>query len=220
MTKTLHRSDAELKNAVVEELSWLPSVDHNHIGVTADDGAITLTGQVDSYRQKVLAGRAALRVRGVRAVAQEITVHTKWTDLTDTDIAREASEALDRAANVPESVKASVHQHMITLSGIVTWHYQRKAAVGAVHDLKGVTGVIDEVTIRPGLHAVGVKAAIQAAFERNALFEGNYITVTTTPDGRVTLEGIVRSWSERDEAEQVVWSAPGITGITNELRIQ
>ena len=177
MTVSSQRTDAELKDAVLQELSFLPSIDSSHIGVAADDGAITLTGQVHSYPEKVAAGNAALRVRGVHALAQQITVRTQWTTRTDTDIAREAGEALERAVNIPGTIKASVERRVITLSGEATWHYQSTAAAWAVHAIKGITGVSDQVHIRPAAVPAGVKAAIQEALVRNAQFEGNHITV-------------------------------------------
>ncbi|MET3808640.1 osmotically-inducible protein OsmY [Nakamurella sp. UYEF19] len=220
MTQTLKSTDAELKKAVTMELSWLPSIDSSHIGITADDGAITLTGQVGSYPEKVAAGSAALRVRGVRTLAQEISVHTKWTDRTDTDLAREAAEALERAVNVPDTIKASVTDREITLTGEAAWHYQSTAAAWAVHAIKGVHGVRDRVRIRPAPVLAIVKASIQEALVRNAQFEGNYISVMTDSGGRITLEGVVRSPADRRQAELVAWSAPGITAITNNLTIQ
>ena len=128
MTKTLHRSDADLKAAVVDELSWTPSVDNTHVGVAVTDGAVTLSGEVASYPEKLLACQAAQRVHGVTAIAQEITVRSARGPANDTDLAREAGEALDRAVDVPESVKVAVHGNVVTLSGVVSWQYQREAA--------------------------------------------------------------------------------------------
>jgi osmotically-inducible protein OsmY len=220
MTQTMKRTDAELKSAVIDELSWIPSINSTHIGVTADQGAITLTGQVDSYPQKVLAGRAALRVRGVSALAQEITVHSLFSTVTDTDIAREAVQALDRGIDVPHTVKASVHLGAVTLTGEVSWHYEREAAMSAVHFLRGVTEVHNRISIRPSVSVTGVKSEIESALIRNAQFEGEHIKVTTDSTGHITLEGKVRSWAERRQAEVVSWSAPGVTRITNKLHVQ
>jgi osmotically-inducible protein OsmY len=220
MTQTVNSTDAALKESVTQELSWLPSIDSSHIGVTADDGAITLTGQVRTYPEKVAAGRAALRVRGVRALAQEISVHTRGTIRTDADLAREAGEALVRAVNVPDSIKASVADRVITLVGEAPWHYQSTAATWAVHAIEGVADVRDRVRIRPAAPLDDIKAAIQDALIRHARFEENDITVTTNSGGLITLEGVVRSAGERRQAELVAWSAPGITAVTNNLTIQ
>jgi osmotically-inducible protein OsmY len=219
MTHTMKRADADLKQNVEDELSWLPSVNSNHIGVSVDDGAVTLTGHVQTYPQKVLAGKAALRVRGVTAIAQEIEVHSTWSSTNDTDIAREAGEALDRSVTVPDEVTASVHNHVVTLAGEVKWRFERQDAVRAVHYLKGVVDVVDGITLRPTVSAAGVKETIQAALLRNAQFEGKFITVTTEPNGHITLAGNVRSWAERRQAEQVSWSAPGVSRITNNLKV-
>ena len=218
MTQAERRSDAELKAAVVEELGGTPSVNSTHIGVAVTDGAVTLSGEVESYPEKSLAEKAAQRVRGVTAIAEEITVRHTW-GAADTDIAREASEALQRAVDVPDTVKATVHGHVVTLSGVVAWQYQRAGAARAVRYLKGVLDVLDTVTIRPTAAVADIKAAIGAAIVRNARIENQHITVATGPGGVVTLEGTVGSWAERRQAEHAAWSAPGVTGVIDHLRI-
>jgi osmotically-inducible protein OsmY len=219
MTQTSRRPDAELKAAVVEELRATPSVNSTHVGVAVTDGAVTLSGEVDSYPEKSLAEKAAQRVRGVTAIAEEITVRSTWGALNDTDIAREASEALQRAVDVPDTVKATVHDHVLTLSGDAAWQYQRAGAARAVRYLKGVRNVLNAVTIRPTAAVADIKTAIGAALLRNARIENEHITVTTGTAGAVTLEGTVHSWAERRQAEHAAWSAPGVTEVTNHLRI-
>jgi osmotically-inducible protein OsmY len=218
MTQFRGRTDTELKNAVTEELDWTPNINSSHIGVTAEQGAVTLSGEVDTYPQKHHAEEAALRVRGVTAVAEEITVRIVSRP-TDADIAREAAEALDRAVDVPsEVVKAVVHDGRIILSGHVTWQFQREAANRAVRYLKGVTGVHNSVVIRPVATSDGIKTAISAALTRSAQLESQHITVTTH-DSIATLEGTVRSWHDRQAAGIAAWSAPGVTEVTNHLRV-
>lgn len=219
MSPTLSRSDADLKTAVVDELGWTPAVDSTHIGVAVDGGAVTLSGEVATYPEKLLAGRAVQRVHGVTAIAQEITVRlTGGTN--DSDIAREAGEALERAVDVPESVKASVHDHMVTLSGVVDQRYQWVAAERTVHHVKGVSGVLNLVTIRPVAMASGVEAAITAALVRKARLESRNITVTIAAGGLATLEGTVRSWAECLDAEEACWAAPGVMEVSNRLQIE
>ena len=219
MTQTSRRPDAELKGAVVEELRATPSVNSTHIGVAVTDGAVTLSGEVESYPEKALAEKAAQRVRGVTAIAEEITVRSTWGALNDTDIAREASEALQRAVDVPATVTVTVHDHAVTLSGAVPWRYQRAAAARAVRHLKGVHNIVNTIAIRPTAVAADIKTAIGAALLRNAQIENEHITVTTDATGVVTLEGTVHSWAERRQAEHTAWSAPGVTEVTNHLRI-
>jgi osmotically-inducible protein OsmY len=219
MTQTQHQTDSELQAAVVDELEWTPSVNSSHIGVSADHGAITLSGEVTSYPEKHNAEKAALRVRGVHAVAAEITVRNNWGAGNDIDIAREASEALERAVDVPsDSVKASVEKQFITLSGPVAWQFQRVAAERAVRYLRGVTGVANTITVTPTVSATGLQKAISSALVRNAQLEGKRITVTATA-GVATLEGTVHSWSESQQANTAAWSAPGVTRVVNNLRI-
>ncbi len=218
MTPTQQSIDADLKEAVVDELEWTPSVNGTHIGVTVDHGAVMLSGEVDTFPERVSAEKAALRVQGVTAVAEEVIVRNLWTAVSDSDIAREATEALERAVDVPRAVKAVVQHHSITLSGQVTWNYQRDAAARAVRYLKGVTGFYNDVTIKPTVSAVGLEATIGAALVRNAQLEGRNITVSA--DGSaVTLEGTVHTASERRQANLAAWSAPGVSSVMNHLQV-
>jgi osmotically-inducible protein OsmY len=221
MTQTLHRSDADLKTAVDDELAWTAGVDNAHIGVAVMDGGVTLSGEVDSYPEKRRAERAALSVRGVTAVAQEIAVRNLWMTMNDTDIAREAHQALERAVDVPDgSVKATVHDHVITLTGQVPWQFQREAAARAVHYLRGVRDVANAVAIRPTVSTSDIKSSISAALIRTARHDGKATTVTADDTGTVTLTGTMHSATERREAERTAWSAPGVTNVNNNLRIE
>ena|SRR5581483_360679 len=221
MTQAKQRTDDDLKAAVLGELDWTPSVDPTHIGVGVDDGAITLSGEVESLAEKYNAERAALRVRGVSALANEIVVRHRGVAPNDADIAREASDALDRAVDVPPgAVKAVVKDHVITLSGTVTWQYQRDAAERAVRYLRGVTAVSDKIVLKPVPMVSGVKKAINSALVRNAQLDSNNIQVSASRDGTVTLKGIVQSTAERRQAQYAAWSAPGVTSVVNQLRIE
>lgn len=219
MTTTVRGPDSDLKSAVIEELRWTPSVNSTHIGVSVNDGAVTLSGQVDSFPEKVLAGKATERVHGVTAIAQEITVSSIWTEVTDTEIAMQAGEAMQRAIDVPATVKVSVHEHVVTLSGTATWNYERAAAERAVHYIKGVRAVINTIAIRPTAMVGDIKSAITAALVRNARVAGKHIEVSTNSAGVVTLEGTVGSWAERRQAEHASYAAPGVTDVVDHLRI-
>jgi VCBS repeat-containing protein len=215
----MRRPDNELKDAVVQELKWTPSVNSAHIGVAVNGGAVTLSGEVDSFPEKMLASRAVERVHGVTAIAQEITVQSQLSEVTDTDIAMQAGDAIQRAVDVPETVKVAVHNHVITLSGSVQWHYQRQAADRAVDYLKGVQAVVNTIAIRPTVSAENIKIAIRAALMRDAQIESQHITVNTDKAGVVTLEGTVNSWPQRRQAENVSWSAPGVTEVVDHLSV-
>jgi osmotically-inducible protein OsmY len=221
MTITQERSDKDLKTAVVDELNWVPTVNSANVGVSVSHGTVTLSGEVDTYPEKLMAVKATQRVHGVTAIAQQITVRNAgWGNLNDTDIARNASDALTRAVDVPETVKASVSEHVVTLSG-EAWQHERAAAVRSVKYLGGVRDVHDNISLRKTSVAVsaGIKTAIGAALVRNAQIEGGNILVTCDEAGVVTLEGSVRSWDERGQAEYASWAAPGVTGVSDHLRI-
>jgi osmotically-inducible protein OsmY len=218
-TPVLRLSDKQLKHAIEEELDWLPSLNSTHIGVAVDAGTVTLSGHVESYPEKVSAAGAAFRVRGVKSMAQEITVRSLFTAETDEDIAREAGQSLERAVDIPDTVRVSVTAHEITLSGVVEWMFQSEAAGRAMHHVKGVTNVVNEIGIHNDPMTSGVKDAIVEALLRNAELEGKHIQVTSSGDGTIALAGSVRSWAERQEAEKVCWSAPGVVAVINGLDI-
>ena len=220
MTQTHEKTDSALKSAIISELAWTAGVDSAHIGVAVTDGAVTLSGEVENYPEKWRAEKAVAGVRGVTAVAEEITVRSHH-GVNDTDIAREAAEALERAVDVPAgSVTAAVHDHAVTLSGQVPWNYQREAAGRAVRYLRGVTNLHNAVSIRPEVSAQDIKTSIGAALVRTARAEAQDTAVTADHNGTVTLAGTVHSLTERRTAEYTAWSAPGVTDVVNHLRVQ
>jgi osmotically-inducible protein OsmY len=219
MPETKESQDSQICEAVVRELDWLPSVDSDNIEVDVTDRVVTLSGKVAAYLEKVLAGKAAQRVDGVIGLVQKINVHTRWTSLTDADIARECGEALERAIDVPDSVKVAVAKRVVTLSGEVQWQFQREAAVRTVQCLKGVTEVENETMLRPSVVIVDLETAIEAALVRNAQLESHHISVSTLTGGGVTLTGKVGSWAESRQAEHACWAAPGVTAVHNQLTL-
>lgn len=225
MTQTLNRSDADLKKSVVDALAWAPEVDPTHIGVAVNDGGIQLSGEVSSYPEKLHARKAVLRVAGVTGIADDMTVRSTFAHINDTDIAREASEAIERTVDLPAgAIKATVQNWIITLSGAVPWHFLAESASRAVRYLRGVTNVINTVQIRtvqirPNVSPTGLQQSIAAALVRSARYDGRHVTVTTDPAGTVTLSGDVHSWSERQQAGLVAWAAPGVSSVVNKIHI-
>ena len=221
MTLTQHHTDHQLKQLIAEELEWTPNVKADRVGVSINDGAVTLSGQVQTYPEKHAAVSAALRVRGVSAVADEIEVHNDWAPRQDADLAREAAEVLARTGYAPsDSVKAEVHDHVVTLSGQVAWNYQREALARAVSALPGVHGLTDTITLKPRITitAAEAKAKIAAALRRSALVDAERIHVDVTGD-TITLTGNVSSWAEHRQASTTAWAAPGVVHVENKLHV-
>jgi osmotically-inducible protein OsmY len=220
MTHTTRRSDKELQTNVTDELLYNPSIDAAHLGVTANDGVVTLSGNVGSLPEQHAAKRTATRVWGVRAVTDDMTVRDPGTSgAKDADIAAAARQMLSWAVDVPsDTVKASVRDHTITLSGTVTWQYQREAAARAVMYMKGVTAVKNTISLTATAPGAGVKAEIEAAILRNAQLDSREITVEVN-GGEVTLRGNVPSCAEGHQAEYVAWSACGVTSVKNDLSV-
>jgi osmotically-inducible protein OsmY len=210
----------DLKLDVLDEFDWDPLIDSSEVGVQVDDGVVTLTGTVATYSKKWAAERAAFRVAGVRAIANDLSVHTAATR-TDTDIAKTAASALDANLLVPhDKIDISVNNGKITLSGEVNWEYQRKGADGSVRHLAGVRDVINLITIKkPMPSAFDVKLGIERALVRAAEVDSDKIHVFAE-NGTIRLTGTVRSWAEKQAAANAAWRAKGVTEVINEIDIR
>jgi osmotically-inducible protein OsmY len=217
--------DSILQALVMEELDWEPSLDASHIGVGAKDGVVTLSGFVDSYAAKAAAERAAQRIQGVRAIAEELEVRLPTDHKhADAEIADRAVRILAWDILVPdERIRVKVEHGVVTLTGDVDHQFQRRQAETDIRRLGGVRSVVNLLRVAPPARATVdsdiVRQRIDDALRRSAEIEASRIQVRT--DGHtVILRGQVRTWSERNAAEDAAWAAPGVTQVTNELRVQ
>ena len=214
------KTDADLKKDVEAELAWDPAIRSPSIGVTVKEGVVTLTGHIGTYAEKRAAEKAVRRVAGAKAIALELDVRLSPEHLrSDTDIAIAAGQSLRGSSLVPDKVTATVDEGWITLRGEVGWDYQRRGAEKAVRNLTGVIGIGNEITIKtPAATPADLRTRITEALKRQVEHEVNKIDIQV--DGaKVTLRGRVNSWHERDTAQGVAWSAPGVMAVTNELTV-
>jgi osmotically-inducible protein OsmY len=213
-------TDQGLKQSILDELAWEPSVSEAHIGVTARGGVVTLTGHVGSYSEKCAAERAVGRVSGVKAIAEELEIRYLYgVGHGDEDIAKQALNVLAWDLSVPkDKVKIKVDKGWITLTGDVNWYYQKHAAEMDVHKLLGVMGLSNQIVIKPSAQASDVRKDIKAAFARNAGFEAENVAVSVD-GGEVTLSGKVDSYYERTLASDTAWSAPGVTEVRDLITV-
>lgn len=214
------RSDQQIQADVLAELRWEPRVQQNEIGVAVKNGVVTLTGLVDSYTKRWAAEDAAHRVRGVKAVANDIEVRLSPDDRkTDADLAAALVRALEWDALVPvEKVEVTVSKGWVTLKGEVEWQYQRDDAERVARRLTGVSGVTNLITVKPRVSPTELKKRIEDALVRSAELDANAITVDVEGDA-IILKGTVRSWAEREAAERAAWAAPGVTAVDNRITI-
>lgn len=213
-------NDQEIRQDIIDELAFEPVIDAANIGVTVNNGVATLSGHVSSYLQKIAAERAAWRVKGVKGLAQEITVQLapdgKWDD---GEIAERALSILSWSSVVPkDAVRVKVTDGWITLSGQVNWNFQRNAAESDVHRLSGVTGVTNDIKLIPEVEASDIKSRITDALKRHAEVEAARIYIDVHGD-KVAISGVVDDWSERQAVKRAVWSTLGVRAVEDNLRI-
>jgi osmotically-inducible protein OsmY len=218
-TASLTGTDVRLRDAIIRQLDWDPEVDDSAVGVAAKDGIVTLTGFIDSYAGKLAAERAVKRIRGVRAVANDIVVRVK-VDRTDADIAADAARALKLHPGIPESIQAVVHNGHVSLTGKVEWLVQRERAEDVVRHIRSVRGVQNHIEVSPQTTQRDVRRRIVQALHRNADLDARHIDVAIGEDDAVILTGTVRSWSQRDAAERAAGSAPGIRRLDNRIIVE
>jgi osmotically-inducible protein OsmY len=217
-TATLTETDIRVRDAVMRQLEWDPEVDASAVGVAAKHGTVTLSGFIDTYSGKLAAERAAKRVHGVRAVANDIEVRLRL-ERTDPDIAHDATRALELRGAVPETVQAVVHNGRVTLTGNVEWLYQKEIAEKAVRHIRGVRGVMNHVTVAPKSVARDVRHRIVKTLHQNADVDARHITVTVSGN-TVTLTGTVGTWLQRESAERAAANAPGVAHVDNRIVVQ
>ena len=212
-------NDKTLRQDVIDELNWDPSIDSANIGVAVDNGVVTLTGHVANYAQKFAAEKAAQRVKGVKALAQDIEVRYAGVQAhADDQIAARAVSVLDWDVIVPNAVKVKVSQGWITLSGEVDWEYQRRTAEADMRKLAGVKGVSNTITIKARVLPSDVSTKIHDALRRYADLEASGVRISIDA-GKVKLEGKVHSWRERNAIEQAAWAAPGVKAVDDRVMI-
>ncbi|WP_099867919.1 BON domain-containing protein [Pararhizobium haloflavum] len=212
--------DNTLRQNIIDELEFEPSIDAADIGVAVDNGVVTLTGHVATYSEKVTAEDVVKRVRGVRAIAEEIEVRPVGSYSTaDDEIARRVLNVIKWNTTIPEeSIQVKVQKGWVSLSGTLEWQYQKNAVASAVRNLTGVIGVSNLIQIKPKATTADIKKRIEEAFKRDAEIEAQGIRVGVR-DGKVTLEGHVKVWAERQAAERAAWSAPGVKAVEDRITL-
>ena len=214
-------SEIQLRQDILDELEFEPSVNSAHIGVAVEKGVVTLSGHVGSYAEKLAALAVARRMKGVQAIADETEVRYPLDQRTsDAEIAKRAIDILGWDIWVPSgSIQITVRAGWVTLAGNVDWFYQKKVAEEDVRKLSGVHGVINDVAIKPRVQAEDIKRKIEDALKRHTEVEAKAIRVSVRDNDKVLLEGKVDNWNERDAVENAAWSAPGVKSVEDRLTI-
>lgn len=214
------KTDKELQRNVIAELEWEPSVDSADIGVSVADGVVTLNGFVKSYAEKLSAEKAARRVHGVKAIAQDLKVRFAGAAKTaDSDIAKRIIDIFAWNSLIPaDTIQVKVQDGWVSLSGQANWHYQSKEAERAASQISGVIGVSNQISIVARPTAGDVRSRIEEAFRRQANLDAKAVKVSVEGN-KVTLEGCVNAWSERRAAERAAWAAPGVSQVVDRITV-
>lgn len=213
------KTDLEIKQDVIEELKWEPFLNASQIGVSVKEGVVTLSGSIDSYSKKIAAEKATKNVSGVKAVALDLEVNLPGSSIrNDTDIAEAVVNALKWHSAVRENkINVKVESGVVTLEGIVDWEFQKNSARMMVENLMGVKGIVNTIQIKQKTSIEDIKQKVSAAFHRSATIDASGIDII---DNKAILKGNVRSWAEKEDAENAVWSANGIERVDNRLEIK
>lgn len=215
------KSDSLIQKDVMEELRWEPLLSASEIGVAVKNGVVTLSGMVDTYAKKLRAERAVKRIEGVKAVAEDIQVGiSPEFRKTDAEIAEAVLNALKWHTGVQEEkIKIRVEDGHVRLEGEVEWEYQRNQAQTAIENLAGVKSVINLIGIKPKISSGDIQQKINAAFHRSANIDSGKISVEVS-GSKVILNGKVRSFAEKEDAEVAAWNAPGVISVESKLEIE
>lgn len=215
------KTDVQIQKDVMDELKWQPFLTSSEIGVAVKNGIVTLSGIVDSFSKKLDAERAAKKVAGVKAIAEDIQIGVSPVyRKTDAEIAEAVVNALKWHSAVPDDkIQVKVEDGVVTLQGELEWEYQRTSARNAVQNLTGVRSVANLITIKPKLNPFELEQKISAAFQRNATIDAGKVNVSTLGN-KVILTGKVRSFAESEDAENVAWAAPGVYHVENKLTVE
>jgi len=212
--------DYKIKQDVIDELDWDPEVEASRVGVEVSDGAVTLLGAVETYRQKQAAHNAAKRVAGVRSLVDRLEIELPIQHrLSDEGLAERVAHVLNWNVSADaKNVQAEVQDGVVTLTGELDYNFQRKNILKNIEHVSGVVNVVDQMTVKPKVSASDVEDRIKGALNRHAEIESENVSVRVL-DGVVTLEGTAESLEEMDRIEQAAWAGPGVVNVINNLRL-
>ena len=215
------KNDNQIQKDVMDQLKWEPFLHSSEIGVAVKNGVVTLSGIVDTYPKKLAAEKAAKKVSGVKAIAEDIQIGVSPAyNKTDAEIAEAALNALKwHTAVQEEKIKMKVENGVITLDGEVEWEFQRSTAKSAIENLTGVRAVYNFITVKPRVTPSGIQEKIKAAFERSATIDAKEVAVDVV-GSKVILSGTVRSIAEKEDAENAAWYASGVTTVDSKLQVE
>lgn len=218
------KTTEEIKKSVVDQLAWDSRVDASDIRVTAEGMAVTLDGTVPSYSARNAAENVAWSVIGVTGVENNLAVEfpQAFEAPNDAGVKSSVEQLLEWNTAVDESdITVAVNAGIVTLEGTTPTYWEKDRAEGIAQTAAGVLSVVNKLAVVPTEEITDQILAerIMDRISNNTVLGEEDVDVEVV-DGRVTLSGVIPSWSEWRAIYNSVQNSIGVVSIEDKTRVE